>query len=240
MKRSLPTKVLWSLLAVSAIQSTSLCADTPAPVPTKLVTAGVQVAKYPPVRPADIAPSFALPDSQGRLWNSTDLLGQWSTIVVLIDDLQVGAPAIIEASLKQLVDVAPELQKQNVTVVVVTATAQFDATLKDARNIVLLREEKTTDDKPSLRRNFGISPSGITLVGIDKAGFLRRVESLQDAQLLGASVKLMGDVTPRLEVGKPAPDFSLVDMNGGVRRLADLRGQKNLLLSFFPKCFTGG
>ena len=80
----------------------------------------------------------------------------------------------------------------------------------------------------------------MTLVGIDKAGFLRRVEPLQDAQLLGASVKFMGDVTPRLEVGKPAPDFSIVDMNGQVRRLADLRGQKNLLLSFFPKCFTGG
>jgi peroxiredoxin len=29
-------------------------------------------------------------------------------------------------------------------------------------------------------------------------------------------------------------------MNGTVRRLADLRGQKNLLLTFFPKCFTGG
>ena len=240
MNPSTPTKVLWSLLLCSTLQNVSLCADAPAPVSTKLVAPGVQISKYPAVRIGDIAPIFALPDSQGRLWNSTDLLGQWSTIVVLVDDLQVGAPAIIEASLKELGTVAPELQTQNVTVVVVTATAQFDVALKDARNIVLLREEKTTDDKPSLRRNFGVSASGITLVAIDKAGFLRRVEPLQDAQSLGASVKLMGDVTPRLEVGKAAPDFSIVDMNGQVRRLADLRGQKNLLLSFFPKCFTGG
>jgi peroxiredoxin len=32
----------------------------------------------------------------------------------------------------------------------------------------------------------------------------------------------------------------MVDMNGIVRRLSDLRGKKNLLLTFFPKCFTGG
>ena len=29
-------------------------------------------------------------------------------------------------------------------------------------------------------------------------------------------------------------------MNGKVWKLSDLRGQKNLLLTFFPKCFTGG
>lgn len=44
----------------------------------------------------------------------------------------------------------------------------------------------------------------------------------------------------RLEVGKPAPDFFVLDMNGRVWHLAELRGKKNLLLTFFPKCFTGG
>lgn len=29
-------------------------------------------------------------------------------------------------------------------------------------------------------------------------------------------------------------------MNGQEWRLSDLRGKKNLLLTFFPKCFTGG
>jgi peroxiredoxin len=40
-------------------------------------------------------------------------------------------------------------------------------------------------------------------------------------------------------VGSLAPDFSVVDSYGNVRRLSDLRGCKNLLLTFFPKCFTG-
>ncbi len=41
-----------------------------------------------------------------------------------------------------------------------------------------------------------------------------------------------------LEAGQLAPDFNVLDMNGQVRRLRDLRGQKALLLTFFPKCFT--
>ena len=46
--------------------------------------------------------------------------------------------------------------------------------------------------------------------------------------------------TAALRVGSPAPDFTVTDMNGNPRSLSDLRGQKNLLLTFFPKCFTGG
>ena len=41
-------------------------------------------------------------------------------------------------------------------------------------------------------------------------------------------------------IGEFAPDFNIVDMNGETRKLADLKGKKNLLLTFFPKCFTGG
>ncbi|MDF2440052.1 MAG: hypothetical protein JWN98_1036, partial [Abditibacteriota bacterium] len=169
-----PSKVLWTLLACTALHSVVLPgaqADPAAAV--KTTVPGVQIASYPLVRPADIAPVFALPDAQGRLWNSTDLLGQWSMIVVFADDLEVGAPAILKAALEQLPARALELQKQNVTVVVVTATAQFDAALKDARNIVLLREERVganqptpnqnataqTTAQPSLRRMFGTSPT---------------------------------------------------------------------------------
>ena len=41
-----------------------------------------------------------------------------------------------------------------------------------------------------------------------------------------------------LTTGSVAPDFSLPDMNGKVRRLGELKGKKNVLLTFFPKCFT--
>jgi peroxiredoxin len=37
---------------------------------------------------------------------------------------------------------------------------------------------------------------------------------------------------PRVSLNQPAPNFSLIDFSGKVFSLADLRGQKNVLLVF--------
>ena len=42
-----------------------------------------------------------------------------------------------------------------------------------------------------------------------------------------------------LQIGTPAPDFSLPDQNGEPRRLSDYRGQK-VILYFYPKDMTSG
>ncbi|HEY9312090.1 peroxiredoxin [Williamsia sp.] len=42
-----------------------------------------------------------------------------------------------------------------------------------------------------------------------------------------------------LEVGTEAPDFSLRDQNNQIVSLSDYRGEKNVLLVFFPLAFTG-
>ena len=47
-------------------------------------------------------------------------------------------------------------------------------------------------------------------------------------------------VEPKLKLGELAPDFSISDMVGNPVKLSDFRGKKNLVLTFFPKCFTGG
>jgi len=41
----------------------------------------------------------------------------------------------------------------------------------------------------------------------------------------------------RIEIGKPAPDFSLYDTDKKKKSLADFNG-KNILLLFFPQAFT--
>jgi len=43
-----------------------------------------------------------------------------------------------------------------------------------------------------------------------------------------------------LNVGDPAPDFSLAASDGKTYRLADFKGKKAVVLAWFPKAFTGG
>ncbi|MCC7134361.1 MAG: peroxiredoxin [Gemmatimonadales bacterium] len=45
---------------------------------------------------------------------------------------------------------------------------------------------------------------------------------------------------PDLQVGDPAPDFSLAATDGKTYRLADFRGQQAVVLAWFPKAFTRG
>jgi peroxiredoxin Q/BCP len=50
----------------------------------------------------------------------------------------------------------------------------------------------------------------------------------------------IGLALPKVKIGQHVPDFTANDSNGNPWRLSALRGNKNVLLTFFPKCFTGG
>ena len=43
-----------------------------------------------------------------------------------------------------------------------------------------------------------------------------------------------------LKVGDTAPDFDLNSTAGKKIKLSDFKGQKNVVLAFFPAAFTGG
>ena len=70
------------------------------------------------------------------------------------------------------------------------------------------------------------------LPGIAEATLLPRAEDDHQTPI--------GSPLPPFKVGDVAPDFRAVDANGNPWRLSAMRGQKNVLLTFFPKCFTGG
>ncbi|MBI2867494.1 MAG: redoxin domain-containing protein [Chloroflexi bacterium] len=42
------------------------------------------------------------------------------------------------------------------------------------------------------------------------------------------------------DVGQPAPDFTLPSHLGGDVTLSQFKGQKNIVLGFFPLAFTSG
>ena len=48
------------------------------------------------------------------------------------------------------------------------------------------------------------------------------------------------DPKPKIEVGKPAPDFTLKDEKGKDVKLSSFKGKKNVLIAFYPKDFTSG
>jgi peroxiredoxin len=99
------------------------------------------------------------------------------------------------------------------------------------------------DNQGSLSSYYASKLSRPVAVVIGKAGFLRLIQPVttsSDWQKVMAMVKktqVSPDV-PCIQVGQKAPDFIIRDMNGAVRSLHQLHGKKNLLLTFFPKCFT--
>jgi peroxiredoxin Q/BCP len=49
-----------------------------------------------------------------------------------------------------------------------------------------------------------------------------------------------GDEAAALVPGAPAPDFSLPGSDGKTHSLAEHRGERAVVIAWFPKAFTGG
>ena len=196
-----------------------------------------EYSKHNTLRIGDIAPQFAslLKD---KAWKSHDYLGQKAIHLLLIGDspVLVSDQTTPEKSLASVVTAIEQLKTKNVETFVSTSAVGInlnDINKKFDALVVL-------DTGDVLHDVFKPDPIALTLVAIDKAGFLRRLEVVRQPEAVAPMMKQIGDCTPELAVGKIAPDFALSDMNGRVRRLSELRGRKNLLITFFPKCFTGG
>ncbi|MDQ3812696.1 MAG: hypothetical protein M3347_01945 [Armatimonadota bacterium] len=234
-------KVKSSLIAALLFGSlgTAALADVPAPpVQPEPLVAGVVTPKYGGPRVADIAPEFTFPDLNGKLWSLKEQRGKNAVLLILVGEspVLIGHNATPESVVADVATTAEQLRQSGVATVVVSQAVGVAVTgLNKQFDALVLKDEQSL-----LHTLFTPSPTALTIVVIDRAGFLRRIETVKEPGSIGAQMRRIGDPTPKLEVGQPAPDFSISDMNGLVHRLADLRGQKNLLLTFFPKCFTGG
>ena len=60
------------------------------------------------------------------------------------------------------------------------------------------------------------------------------------AALVLAAPAAAQDEAEGLAVGDTAPDFSLKGSDGETYSLAQFKGEKPVILAFFPKAFTGG
>lgn len=103
------------------------------------------------------------------------------------------------------------------------------------------------DAKSTSARALKFEPSQTGVVAVDYAGWLRHREvvAVPDAKAMQAAMTRAVAALPLREngpfgvqVGEAAPNFVMRDAKGTMRRLSDLRGKKQLLLTFFPRCFT--
>ena len=187
-------------------------------------------------RIAEPAPDFELEAPGLGKWSLAAKRGKSALLFVL------AAPGLEIRSRKQppteallaMMNAAEELRKNNVETVLAAPGIGVDlGALNADGRLTGLRDENNL-----LIQLFAINPKAIALVAVDRAGFLRRVETVRDLADVALLLRRLGDSTPPLTIGKPAPDFALPDAHGQVRRLSDYRGG-NVLLTFFPKCPIG-
>ena len=60
------------------------------------------------------------------------------------------------------------------------------------------------------------------------------------ALALGLTALAATPISASVAVGDAAPDFTLPSSDGREIQLSEILGEKNVVLAFFPKAFTGG
>ena len=203
---------------------------------------------------------FSLPNisrTPSQLWRSQDLLGESLLLLLILgatpnhsSSKTESTPAIIHHNLSfALRQALFETDGFSSSLVLVASDQSLvrrfglgkPLSTGDAmRSIPRLWDAKSTlRQQFKLQERFGITPAQSALVSIDRAGWLRSVSKVETAGQQRSALKVAENMTPELAAGKPAPDFALPDMNGVLRSPAEFKGRKYLLLTFFPKCFTG-
>lgn len=195
--------------------------------------------QYPKFRIGDVTPRWNLKDADNKEIDNQQYLGQSPQLWVLrkFDKVVLFTDWLELAPLSKHFGNA---KKQGFASYLIVSgdEASFSLSGTIPQPSAELRPYILKNSLANLTDIFNPAPDSVSIVAIDRAGFIRSIQNATTTQL--EDIALPGDPTPKLEVGKPAPDFSIPDMNGIVRRVSDLRGRKNLLLTFFPKCFTGG
>jgi len=247
--------LLSSTRLVFAAEGTPPSAATPTPFVEKL--------NYSSPIIGTSAPDFALPDMAHKPWNLSEHTGQHSILLLIVsgqprpaDESDTGE--LILAVLKKQ---ALRLQSQNVDVVLATqgitphqspkanttadASSAKPAQASSSGSHLISPQDRELlhilRDDGSLAKMYGVMPQRVVGVLIDRYGILREVNYWPfGSKALDAALQNVDVSTSAVEVGKPAPDFALPDSSGQMRRLSDLRGKHNVLLTFFPEGSTCG
>jgi peroxiredoxin len=193
------------------------------------VKPSVSIIEYPKFRVGDIAPSWSLLDTNKKFIDSQKFIGSSAQAWVFNLSEQSNAEfkfySVYAPTLKHIEEANKRI-KENATKTIPSGNGR----------LIYGYSEFLFPNSSGHKLQKQINLKHSVIIMIDRAGFIRSLQTYDETPIDNTFI----DLTPKLEVGEVAPDFSIPDMNGTVRRVSDLRGRKNLLLTFFPKCFTGG
>lgn len=224
----------WSLLQTRAPQLDALVTivarDADVARVFALASGQIKLTRFPLPRAGERLAEITLPQSEGKLWSSRAALGVREILLVIAPN------ALLKSSGVQIGQVLGAERE------VVWAAPGAGAARGNGKGFAPAGAISINDKRRELAAWFS---SGVGVVEIDRAGWVRSVRPVLRAanlnKVLGAPEYSSRAAVQRVvETGKPAPDFSIADMNGKSVHLRDFRGRRNLLLTFFPRCFTGG
>lgn len=165
--------------------------------------------------------------------------------------LQIGVP--IEGMVKDDVQVQPNSVFLGQLIVGSTKRTSF-LVQSHSGKAFQIKAVQSSDPRVTLQASpIIMSPSQtveVSVQGDDKVGsILRATVRLTLSSGRSLAIQVIGEIAPasgaapqseKLKIGARAPDFAAMDSNGNLHKLTDFSGKKYLLLTFFPKCFTGG
>jgi len=206
---------------------------------TKVALAGPKTLSI-----ASIVPPITLQSVIGNSWNSLNYVGKAGVTLIFIgnnphiETTEDTQNSIITAIGKAITK--NQLGNRQIVTIIqdhISPNSQPDRTSVFLQKIKNLNLHYADD---SVYKLFSVPPTGITLVDIDKAGFLRQVEKLPVSSEIEAAITRSISFQSMLLLGETAPDFSVLLSGNNKWRLADFRGWKKVLLLFMPDEMTCG
>jgi hypothetical protein len=199
-----------------------------------LVSGHIETAQIsiPKVEVDAVLPSFTLADSQGKLWDSAEFSQSQPALLLIANGKAPTLPTILKT-----LRTAGTTQGQRWKPFIISSFPLKKESLNDGLNV---SDSGVTNLIDGWREVLSSFRPGLTAVALDSKGFVRLAESITSPAQLPKLVAQAKKSLPILEIGQPAPKFSLTDMKGRRWKLSELSGKKNLLLTFFPKCSSGG
>ena len=189
-----------------------------------------------------VAPDFSLKDTSGVKHSLQDYLGKKNVVVAFCPtDFLIGSTVVIR-SLRDAVYKVEDTDSVILGIYADTTATHKTSELGGKYNFSLLTDTDYAVSKLYDTNMDRFNASSVVTFLIDKAGYIRAIHRDVDLGNYAADIvkQIQENIPQKVKAGKLAPDFVASDQNGEIYQLGQFKGEKNVVLAFYPKDFTSG